>query len=350
MRAGFRHRCLSGVREDRGITVVEVVDRRAGARDPGARRARPGQRRQPQHLPRRAEPGARQSPPGRARAHPPAAVLGGGDDEPAGSLRPTAPAPTFRVIGIPVRDSAATAPTRCRCSTTAGRRRPARRSRADRSTPARPRSRAGTSTARSTATSSHRRALRTAAHGCAEDDLRRVIIAVTLDSTAPGGTRSYQEIQSRHRRPREALGRQRCRATGCGGSGDEIATFWLTDTACNQTDAAAAERKPRHPQHPRAAVRTALQTGNTRGAPDLMFNEQPPESDAGTGTLYDYATDVEPALNPSARHRARHRRARDSERLPAERADPRPARPAAAEHRHQQADAVPRLALEPAQR
>ncbi len=31
-----------------------------------------------------------------------------------------------------------------------------------------------------------------------------------------------------------------------------------------------------------------------------MFNEPPPESDAGTGTLYDYALDVEPVSNPTA--------------------------------------------------
>jgi hypothetical protein len=136
------------------------------------------------------------------------------------------------------------------------------------------------------------------ATGCTQDDLRRVIIAVTIDSTAPGGTRSYQEIASDVADP-EKRSDESLPCQGCGGSGDEISTFWLTDTACNQT-----ARQPLGGDHnthnTRGSCADGPQTGGTRGAPDLMFNEPPPESDAGTGTLYDYATDVEPAVNPGA--------------------------------------------------
>jgi hypothetical protein len=130
---------------------------------------------------------------------------------------------------------------------------------------------------------------------CTADDTRRVIIAITLDSTASGGMRAYQEIQSDIADPEK-------RSTGSlppptGGGGSEISTFWLTDTPCNQTS-----RQPLSGNHlahnTRGACTNGLQTGNARGAPDLMFNEQPPETDAGSGTLYDYSTD--PPTEPAA--------------------------------------------------
>ena len=133
---------------------------------------------------------------------------------------------------------------------------------------------------------------------CTGDDVRRVIIAVTLDSTASGGTRSYQEIQSDIADP-EKKSNDSLPCSNCGGGGRQIATFWLTDTSCNQTS-----RQPltgNHATHnTRGSCANGTQTGNTAGAPDLMFNEQPPDTDAGTGTLYDYATDVEPAQNPTS--------------------------------------------------
>jgi type II secretory pathway pseudopilin PulG len=132
---------------------------------------------------------------------------------------------------------------------------------------------------------------------CTGDDVRRVIIAVTLDSTASGGTRAYQEIQSDVADP-EKRSNDNLPCSNCGSNGGQIATFWLTDTPCNQPS-----RQPLTGNHlthnTRGSCSNGVQTGNTAGAPDLMFTEPPPESDAGTGTLYDYATDVEPAQNPT---------------------------------------------------
>jgi hypothetical protein len=132
--------------------------------------------------------------------------------------------------------------------------------------------------------------------GCSADDLKRVVIAVELNSTATGGERIYQEVQSEIANPDTAPADNDLPETG-GEEGDDVATFWLTDTPCDQTS-----RQPLAGNHnlhnTRGICSQGLQTGPTKGAPDLMFNAQPPETDAGTGTVYDYATDVEPAQNP----------------------------------------------------
>jgi hypothetical protein len=132
--------------------------------------------------------------------------------------------------------------------------------------------------------------------GCSPDDLKRVVVAISLDDTASGGERVYQEVQSDIANPDTTPADNDLPETP-GDEDDDIATFWLTDTACNQSS-----RQPltgNHLTHNTRGVCTqGTQTGNNRGAPNLMFNEKPPESDAGTGTLYDYATDVEPAQDP----------------------------------------------------
>jgi hypothetical protein len=132
---------------------------------------------------------------------------------------------------------------------------------------------------------------------CSADDLKRVVVAVTLDTTGSGGERTYQEVQSDVANPDTWPGDNALPPTG-GEEGDDLATFWLTDTPCSQSS-----REPltgNHSAHnTRGICSQGMQTGNERGAPDLMFNEQPPASDAGTGTLYDYALDVEPAQNPT---------------------------------------------------
>jgi hypothetical protein len=134
--------------------------------------------------------------------------------------------------------------------------------------------------------------------GCSADDLKRVVVAISLDSTASGGDRVYQEVQSDIANPDTVPDDNDLPPTG-GDEGDDIATFWLTDSSCNQSS-----RQPLTGHHlthnTRGVCSQGTQTGNNRGAPDLMFNEKPPETDAGTGTLYDYATDVEPLQNPGA--------------------------------------------------
>ena len=133
---------------------------------------------------------------------------------------------------------------------------------------------------------------------CSADDLKRVVVAIALDSTASGGERAYQEVQSDVANPDTWPGEGNVLPPTGGEEGEEVATFWLTDTPCSQSS-----RQPltgHHDSHnTRGICSQGVQTGSNRGAPDLMFNEQPPASDSGTGTLYDYALDVEPAQNPT---------------------------------------------------
>jgi type II secretory pathway pseudopilin PulG len=127
-------------------------------------------------------------------------------------------------------------------------------------------------------------------------DIKRVIVAATLDSTAPGGDRAYQELQTDLVDP-EATPVEDDVPNG-GGEEGSFATFYLTDTPCNQT-----ERQPLTGDHNThntlGTCSNGPKSGDTPGAPDLMFTD-PPKLDtafpADQQPLYDYATDVEPAV------------------------------------------------------
>ena len=137
---------------------------------------------------------------------------------------------------------------------------------------------------------------------CPEDvcpgsqDIKRVIVAATLDSTAPGGDRAYQELQTDLVDP-DATPVVDAVPDGEGEEGS-FATFFLTDTPCNQS-----ERQPltgNHNTHNTLGqCPDGVKTGDTKGAPDLMFTD-PPKLDTAYDPdqqpLYDYATDVEPAV------------------------------------------------------
>jgi prepilin-type N-terminal cleavage/methylation domain-containing protein len=138
-------------------------------------------------------------------------------------------------------------------------------------------------------------------------DIKRVVVAATLDSTAPGGDRAYQELQTDLVDP-EATPVDDAVPDGDGDTdgdgvpdGDEegsFATFFLTDTPCNQT-----ERQPLTGDHNThntlGTCSNGMQTGDTKGSADLMFTD-PPKLDAAFPAdqqpLYDYSTDVEPAV------------------------------------------------------
>jgi Tfp pilus assembly protein PilV len=128
---------------------------------------------------------------------------------------------------------------------------------------------------------------------------KHVVVAITLDQTASGGTRSYQEIQGDVGNPDQGLG------TGSGGGTSNNTaqpwTFWLTDTPCNlSTRQAVTDDHTTH--NTLGQCNDGLHTGATPGAPDLMltqagpFDNGVPDSQA---PLYDYATDVEPTQNPN---------------------------------------------------
>jgi hypothetical protein len=159
-------------------------------------------------------------------------------------------------------------------------------------------------------------------------DLKRVIVAISLSPSGPGGTvRHYQELQTQLSNPATSPDNDpnpgpsctggsdcdtstgTCTGTDCTGgscttSGCALApwTFWLTDTPCDQTSRQAITAD--HLAHnTNGMCSTGLKNstncdagGCVPGAPDMMVTSAPPLS--GETPLFDYATDVEPAQNP----------------------------------------------------
>jgi type II secretory pathway pseudopilin PulG len=121
--------------------------------------------------------------------------------------------------------------------------------------------------------------------------LKRAVVAVSLDKTASGGSRRYQEVQSQFVDPEAEP------ATFPGqkpGGSDTVSwTLYLTDTPCDQAE--RLEPPPLNGDHPahntRGDCANSLRTGNVPGAPDLLWTEAP---DEGKDFEYDYATDVLP--------------------------------------------------------
>ena len=80
---------------------------------------------------------------------------------------------------------------------------------------------------------------------CGQDWYKHVVIAVALDPTASGSTRTYQELQGNLSNPNAGLSKCPTGSSGCtnpGGPDPTPWTFWLTDTPCNF--AADASRSP----------------------------------------------------------------------------------------------------------
>jgi hypothetical protein len=177
-------------------------------------------------------------------------------------------------------------------------------------------------------------------------DLKRVIVAIRLDTTAPGGTRHYQELQSQATNPDATPvddtnpgsqcvggsdcydrdddtgddpacippasgtgcfdGTGQCRGTDCEAPDPDPRTpwtYWLTDTGCNNTT-----RQPITGDHLLHNTNGVCSTGVRNssncsglsgcppGAPDLMLTQAPPLT--AESPLWDYATDIEPTQNP----------------------------------------------------
>jgi type II secretory pathway pseudopilin PulG len=131
-------------------------------------------------------------------------------------------------------------------------------------------------------------------------DIKRVVVAATLDSTVSGGERAYQEMQT------DIVDPNATPVTDDvpGGAGEEgtFATFWLTDTPCNNSE--RQDLTGHHATHNTLGTCGAgMKTGATPGAPDLMFNDPPkldPTLPADQQPLYDYSTDVEPLTGADA--------------------------------------------------
>lgn len=132
--------------------------------------------------------------------------------------------------------------------------------------------------------------------------LKRVIVAVKLDSTASGGARPYQEIQGQVMDPQaQPPENPTCEPTdpSCNITPWK---FWLTDTPCGgadeRQDTVPGEILDTHRTHNTRGVCDAETPSqptfdNNPGAPDLMINHAPLAS-TDERPLSDFSTDVEP--------------------------------------------------------
>jgi hypothetical protein len=100
------------------------------------------------------------------------------------------------------------------------------------------------------------------------EDFKRVTIVAQVDSTAAGGERTYQEIQSDvvdGNLKQENGGNPGTPATA------EPVAYHLSDTPCDQSAAAPPSSHLAH--NTLGACSAGMQTGTTPGAPDRMFRE-----------------------------------------------------------------------------
>ena len=141
---------------------------------------------------------------------------------------------------------------------------------------------------------------------CNDRWTKHVVVAATLDQTAPGGARAYQEIQGNLFNPDAGANQCVTGSSGCpahGGTDETPWTFWLTDTSCNNSTRQAISAD--HATHNTLDVCSkGTKTGpptlippNLGGAPDLMFTQATPCVNGGCDNSqpqFDYAGDVEP--------------------------------------------------------
>lgn len=127
--------------------------------------------------------------------------------------------------------------------------------------------------------------------------LKRAVVVATLDTTASGGIRRYQEIQTQFVDPEAEPSSFPSQEPG--GSDTAAWTLWLTDTPCSSESRLAppAENGSHLTHNTRGDCKDGKREGETPGAPDLMWPEAPAEE---PNHGYDYATDVEPAKGAAA--------------------------------------------------
>ena len=131
---------------------------------------------------------------------------------------------------------------------------------------------------------------------CGSGAMKRVIVAARIDEAPTSFDRAFQEIQT------DVVDPDITPDDNPAPPDDEVDTatsqFWLTDTPCS-----FAERQEIVADHlahnTRGRCDDGLQTGETRGAPDLMYIEAP--TGPSGQPPYDYATDAgaEPVVDPN---------------------------------------------------
>jgi type II secretory pathway pseudopilin PulG len=124
-----------------------------------------------------------------------------------------------------------------------------------------------------------------------QQDLKRIVVAVALDTTASGGTRQYVEIQSNTVNPEESV--------GTNPNLDEYGTptvaqqFWLSDRRCQPDSEPARTAENAASNHPTRDTRGADCAAISANRPDALLTEAPDDLIDIVDT-FDYATDLEP--------------------------------------------------------
>ena len=124
-------------------------------------------------------------------------------------------------------------------------------------------------------------------------DYRQVVVIVKLDDTAISSSRAYTEVQSSFSDPDATT--ETSNDPGAGGPSLTAEQFHLSDTTCNNST--RGEIPQDHIEHQTWGT---CEDPNPQ-KPDGLYLEAPPDvdpSDPNVPALYDYATDVEPSLNP----------------------------------------------------
>jgi type II secretory pathway pseudopilin PulG len=122
-------------------------------------------------------------------------------------------------------------------------------------------------------------------------DFKRLIVFVTLDTTGSGGVRQYVELQSDAINPTDSVGSNPNLPQL--GTPTVAQQFWLSDRRCEQfTEPARATVAPM-PGHSTHDTRGLNCLGTTADRPDALLTSAPDEFLDIVDTL-DYATDLEP--------------------------------------------------------
>ena len=130
---------------------------------------------------------------------------------------------------------------------------------------------------------------------CGAGVMKRVIVAATIDDTAVVAERAFQEVQT------QVVDPEATPTDNPAPDDDEVesatAQFWLTDTPCD-SDTRIPPSADHLAHNTRGRCADGLKTGDTRGAPDVMYIQGPaldPDYPPSGQPLFDYATDLEPA-------------------------------------------------------
>lgn len=123
-------------------------------------------------------------------------------------------------------------------------------------------------------------------------DLKRVVIVAKADTTAAGGERAYQELQSDFVDPEAEPVSNALAPTP---TSITSVPYSLSDTTCDRSARVAPSDHAAH--NTLGLCSDGLRTGSAAGAPDRLFKNATP---GGLTTEFDFATDVEPSLNPTA--------------------------------------------------